>query len=43
MGDEPLPFGLKVGLRAGSVYYFHTRELSSAESHLVADELKSQL
>lgn len=33
MGDEPLQIALKVGLRPGCVYYFQTRELSSAEPH----------
>ena len=33
MADEPLPFGLKIGLRPGSVYYFQAREVKSPESH----------
>lgn len=34
MGDEPsLPMELRLGLRAGSVYYFQSRELTSGEPH----------
>jgi hypothetical protein len=33
MADDPLPLELKLGLRAGSVYYFQSRELTSAEPH----------
>ena len=33
MGDEPLPLELRLGLRAGSVYYFQSRELSSEQPH----------
>jgi len=33
MPEEPLPIELRLGLRAGSVYYFQARELTSAESH----------
>jgi hypothetical protein len=31
--SEGIPLELRVGLRAGSVYYFIARELSSAEPH----------
>jgi hypothetical protein len=31
--DEPLPMELRLGLRAGSVYYFQSRELSSGAPH----------
>ena len=33
MPPEKLPLELKVGLRAGSVFYFQARELSSAQPH----------
>lgn len=33
MAPEKLPLELKVGLRAGSVFYFQARELSSVEPH----------
>lgn len=33
MAEEALPFELRLGLRAGSVFYFQTRELSSPEPH----------
>jgi hypothetical protein len=34
MGGEPsLPMELRLGLRAGSVYYFQSRELTSCEPH----------
>jgi hypothetical protein len=33
MGNEPLPMELRLGLRAGSVYYFQSRELSSGQPH----------
>ncbi len=34
MGEEPsLPVELRLGLRAGSVYYFQSRELTSGEPH----------
>lgn len=33
MADEPLPLELRLGLRAGSVYYFQSRELTSEEPH----------
>ena len=33
MGGEPLPMELRLGLRAGSVYCFQSRELSSGEPH----------
>jgi len=33
MADESLPVELKLGLRAGSVFYFQTRELNSPEPH----------
>jgi hypothetical protein len=31
--DESLPVELRLGLRAGSVYYFQSRELTSAQPH----------
>jgi hypothetical protein len=31
--DERLPLELRVGLRAGSVFYFRSRELTSREPH----------
>jgi hypothetical protein len=31
--DEPIPLELRLGLRAGSVFYFQSRELTSAEPH----------
>jgi hypothetical protein len=31
--DESLPLELRVGLRAGSVFYFQSRELTSAQPH----------
>lgn len=33
MPDESLPLELRVGLRAGSVFYFQSRELTSAQPH----------
>lgn len=33
MVNEGVPMELRVGLRAGSVYYFQSRELSSGEPH----------
>lgn len=33
MANEPLPLELRLGLRAGSVYYFQSRELSSGQPH----------
>jgi len=33
MPPEKLPLELKLGLRAGSVFYFQARELTSAEPH----------
>lgn len=33
MPDESLPLELRVGLRAGSVYYFQSRELTSGQPH----------
>ncbi|MEO5802280.1 MAG: hypothetical protein ABIR24_02020 [Verrucomicrobiota bacterium] len=33
MASEGVPMELRVGLRAGSVYYFQSRELSSGEPH----------
>ena len=33
MSEEALPIELRMGLRAGSVFYFQTRELSSPEPH----------
>ncbi len=33
MPDERLPLELRVGLRAGSVYYFRSRELTSERPH----------
>jgi hypothetical protein len=33
MAGESLPMELRLGLRAGSVFYFQSRELSSAEPH----------
>lgn len=33
MADPPLPVELRVALRAGSVYYFQSRELTSPEPH----------
>ena len=33
MADEPIPLELRLGLRAGSVYYFQRRELSSGQPH----------
>jgi hypothetical protein len=33
MANEPLPLELRLGLRAGSVYYFQSRELSSRQPH----------
>ena len=32
-GEPPLPMELRLGLRAGSVFYFQARELSSGEPH----------
>jgi len=31
--DQPLPLELRLGLRAGSVFYFQTRELTSEQPH----------
>jgi|ERR1035437_96877 hypothetical protein len=33
MASEPLPMELRLGLRAGNVYYFQSRELSSGQPH----------
>ena len=33
MAGDALPMDLRLGLRAGSVFYFQSRELSSAEPH----------
>ena len=33
MPDDALPLELRIGLRAGSVFYFQARELFSAEPH----------
>ncbi|HEY5232034.1 MAG TPA: hypothetical protein VIK35_00675 [Verrucomicrobiae bacterium] len=33
MGNEALPMELRLGLRAGSVYYFQSRELSFGQPH----------
>ena len=33
MPDESLPLELRLGLRAGSVYYFQSRELTSGQPH----------
>ena len=33
MPDERLPAELRLGLRAGSVFYFQSRELTSAQPH----------
>ena len=33
MAGEPIPMELRLCLRAGSVYYFQARELSSGEPH----------
>lgn len=33
MADEPLPLELRLGLRAGSVFYFQSRELTSEQPH----------
>lgn len=33
MAGEPIPLELRLGLRAGSVYYFQSRELSSGQPH----------
>ncbi len=33
MAGDALPMELRLGLRAGSVFYFQSRELSSAEPH----------
>ena len=33
MADEPIPLELRLGLRAGSIYYFQSRELTSGEPH----------
>jgi hypothetical protein len=33
MGNEPLPMELRLGLRAGSVFYFQSRELFSPVPH----------
>ncbi|OHE80125.1 MAG: hypothetical protein A2107_04665 [Verrucomicrobia bacterium GWF2_62_7] len=33
MAEEPLPLELRLGLRAGSVFYFQSRELTSAQPH----------
>lgn len=33
MPPDKLPLELKLGLRAGSVFYFHARELTSVEPH----------
>jgi len=45
--DERLPLELRVGLRAGSVYYFRSRELTSEQPHFFIvvnrDPIGSQL
>jgi len=45
--DERLPLELRVGLRAGSVYYFRSRELTSERPHFFIvvnrDPIGSQL
>jgi hypothetical protein len=45
--DERLPLELRVGLRAGSVYYFQSRELTSERPHFFIvvnrDPIESQL
>src|SRR5438876_6211528 len=33
MAGEPLPLELRLGLRAGSVFYFQSRELTSEQPH----------
>ena len=47
MGAEALPTELRLGLRAGSVFYFQSRELSSPEPHFFVvvnrDPLQSRL
>ncbi len=47
MPAEPLPTELRLGLRAGSVFYFQSRELSSAKPHFFVvvnrDPVRSQL
>ena len=47
MADERLPLELRVGLRAGSVYYFQSRELTSERPHFFIvvnrDPIGSQL
>ena len=47
MPDERLPLELRVGLRAGSVYYFRSRELTSERPHFFIvvnrDPIGSQL
>ena len=47
MPDERLPLELRVGLRAGSVYYFQSRELTSERPHFFIvvnrDPIESQL
>lgn len=47
MPGEPLPTELRLGLRAGSVFYFQSRQLTSAKPHFFVvvnrDPLRSQL
>ena len=47
MPDERLPLELRVGLRAGNVYYFRSRELTSERPHFFIvvnrDPIGSQL
>jgi hypothetical protein len=45
--DERLPLELRTGLRAGSVFYFQSRELTSAQPHFFvvvnAEPLRTEL
>ena len=47
MGADALPMELRLGLRAGSVFYFQSRDLTSAEPHFFVvvnrDPLTSRL
>lgn len=47
MPGEPLPTELRLGLRAGSVFYFQSRELTSERPHFFVvvnrDPLRSEL
>ena len=47
MPGEPLPTELRLGLRAGSVFYFQSRELTSEKPHFFVvvnrDPLRSEL